>query len=131
MQAEALLAQARAAASAERTSWAPEGAPPDRADCADCADEEAAPSGFDVLDLIEAMSAHFHEHHQEIVGPYGWSWKLFCAKWVRLIAAAEREEAERAKRTQDRELEEMKATQRALMARAGMAEAGAGAGYGG
>lgn len=41
-----------------------------------------------MLDVVEAMSAHFHEHHEAIMR---WSWKLFCVKWVRLIQAMERQ----------------------------------------
>jgi hypothetical protein len=53
-----------------------------------------------MLDLLEGMSAHFHEHHEAILR---WTWKLFCAKWARLIRATatqrlEREESERKQR---------------------------------
>lgn len=31
---------------------------------------------------------HFREHHEAILR---WSWKLFCAKWARLIQAMARQ----------------------------------------
>lgn len=39
----------------------------------------------DLLDLIEAMGSHFHEHQADILA---WSWPMFCAKWRRLVIAA-------------------------------------------
>lgn len=41
-----------------------------------------------MLTIIEAMSYQFKEHHEAIMR---WSWKLFCAKWVRLIQAMDRQ----------------------------------------
>jgi len=39
------------------------------------------------------MCAHFHEHHREIMR---WPWKLFCAKWARMLKQlAEQQEKER------------------------------------
>lgn len=56
---------------------------------------------FDLLDLLEAMSAHFHEHHEAIMR---WSWKLFCAKWVRLIKFAAEEKARKQQREREDEM---------------------------
>lgn len=47
---------------------------------------------MDMLLVVEAMSAHFREHHEAIMR---WSWKLFCAKWIRLIEAADKERKKR------------------------------------
>lgn len=111
------MAQARAAAlAAEAAEDTRDDEPRGTSPFAPAPDEER--SGLDLLDVVEAMSAHFHEHHREILTR--WSWKLFCAKWVRLIAAAEREEAEREERALNGELEQLKraqAEQRAELAR--------------
>jgi hypothetical protein len=45
-------------------------------------EDEEAQDALDILTITEAMGAHFHEHHHDIVR---WSWKLFCAKWARMI----------------------------------------------
>jgi len=52
-----------------------------------------------VLDVVDAMSAHYHEHHQELMA---WPWRLFCAKWARMILYAAKE----AKRRKDKEIEQ-------------------------
>lgn len=68
-------------------------------------DEPDEERGIDLLEIMEAMSAHFHEHHEAIMR---WSWKLFCRKWARLMAwAAEEREKER-QREQDRAFEELR-----------------------
>ncbi len=56
--------------------------------------------GPSMLDVLEGMSAHFHEHHSDIVR---WPWKLFCAKWVRLITASTRDWEERQRDEEARE----------------------------
>ncbi len=45
------------------------------------------------------MSAHYHEHHQELMA---WPWRLFCAEWARMILYAAKE----AKRRKDKEIEQ-------------------------
>lgn len=47
---------------------------------------------FHILALLEAMSERYHEHHAAIMA---WSWRLFCAKWCRLIDYAAGEEVKR------------------------------------
>lgn len=69
------------------------------------ATDEPEDHDIDMLDVMEAMGAHFHEHHADIMR---WSWKLFCRKWVRLIKwAAEEREKER-QREVDRAFEKLR-----------------------
>lgn len=83
----------------------PEGHTSGKDDLVTEATDEPTPSGFDILDVMEAMGTHFHEHHAAIMR---WSWKLFCRKWVRLIKwAAEEREKERIKE-QDRVFAELR-----------------------
>lgn len=65
------------------------------------------------------MGAHFHEHHDVVVR---WPWRLFCAKWCRLLEVADqrrREDEERKHKQQqgdlERELERELGRQRAAM----------------
>lgn len=51
-----------------------------------------------MLDVVDAMSAHYHEHHQELMA---WPWRLYCAKWARMLIAFAKEE----KRKKEREIE--------------------------
>lgn len=51
------------------------------------------------------MSERYHEHHREIMS---WSWKLFCAKWVRLIEWSAKEKQKQDKRREDQAFEELK-----------------------
>lgn len=55
---------------------------------------------FDILDVIEGISAHFHEHHDAIMA---WSWPLFCAKWARMVKQTSKREAERKTKERERE----------------------------
>ena len=61
---------------------------------------------FDILDVMEAMSAHFKEKHEAIMQ---WSWKLFCRKWARLMKWAYEERERKAKQEQDRAFDELQA----------------------
>lgn len=61
---------------------------------------------IDILDVLEAMSAHFKEKHEAIMQ---WSWKLFCRKWARLMKWAYEERQREAKRAQDRAFAELQA----------------------
>lgn len=56
--------------------------------------------GLDILDVLDAMASHYGETTREMLK--FWSWKLFCARWRRLV---EYMEVEREKR-RDREREE-------------------------
>lgn len=49
------------------------------------------------------MGTHFHEHHDDVAR---WSWRLFCAKWARLMVQVARQERDR--RDQEREREGMR-----------------------
>lgn len=60
---------------------------------------------MDLLDVFEAMSYQFKEHHEAIMR---WSWKLFCAKWVRLIAAMDRQRQADEKRRVEEEFERLR-----------------------
>lgn len=56
------------------------------------------PGSLDILDVLDAMASHYGEPMLEML--QRWSWKLFCARWRRLVeySAAEtkrREEQER------------------------------------
>lgn len=51
------------------------------------------------------MSYVFHEHHDAIMR---WSWKLFCAKWVRLIAAFDQQRKTEQKQREDAEFEKLR-----------------------
>lgn len=55
-------------------------------------DPAEAGEGLHLLDVIEAMGAHFHEHQAEVLR---WPFKLFCAKWRRMVVQVARREAER------------------------------------
>lgn len=55
---------------------------------------------FDLLDVIEGISALFHEHHDAIIR---WSWKLFCAKWARMLDTASKRALEQFERDRERE----------------------------
>ena len=60
---------------------------------------------IDILDVLEAMSAHFKEHHEAIIH---WSWKLFCRKWARLMKWAYEEQQRKAQQEQDRAFAELR-----------------------
>lgn len=55
-------------------------------DPAECGD------GFQLLDIIEALSMHFHEHQAAILR---WPFKLFCVKWRRMTVQLAKRDAER------------------------------------
>lgn len=57
---------------------------------------------IDLLDVLEALSTHFHEHHAAIMT---WSWKLFCAKWARMNVQVARQERDKREREREREQE--------------------------
>jgi len=67
-------------------------------DCED--DEEENDTQLNFADVLEAMSAHYHEHFDALLR---WSWKLFCHRWCRLIvhAAKEAERQEQQRREQE------------------------------
>lgn len=58
----------------------------------------AEPQGLDVLDLLDAMAGQFREHRRDILA---WPWKLFCAMWIRLLEAQERERQRKEHREAD------------------------------
>lgn len=95
-----------------------DGEPPEPAESAEPV-EPAREYLFDLLDVMEGMSNHFHEHHADILR---WSWKLFCAKWARMLDQVSKREAERLAKEQERQEEQML---RELMA-ANRAQAGLG-----
>lgn len=61
---------------------------------------------FPGLALLEAMGTHFHEHHEAILR---WSWKLFCAKWCRLLDWAADEEVKRQQKETEQTYAELRA----------------------
>lgn len=67
---------------------------------------------MELLDVMEAMGAHFHEHHDDICA---WSWRLFCAKWARMTVQLAQQERARREREREQEherrLEAMRARQ--------------------
>lgn len=63
-------------------------------------EDEDKSGGLDILDVLDAMASHYGETTLEMLRQ--WSWKLFCARWRRLI---EYMEVEREKR-REREREE-------------------------
>ena len=82
-------------------------------------DPDECGDGFQLLDVIEALSTHFHEHQAAILR---WPFKLFCVKWRRMTVQlakrdAERErdkrraEAEREQQDAERGLRQMHAAQ--------------------
>lgn len=48
--------------------------------------------GMQLLDIVEALSAHFHEHHEAVLR---WPFRLFCAKWRRMMVQVAKRESER------------------------------------
>lgn len=66
-------------------------------DPAECGD------GLQLLDIIEALGAHFHEHQADVLR---WPWKLFCVKWRRMMVQVAKREADRARDKRQRELSE-------------------------
>lgn len=65
--------------------------------------------GLDVLSLLESMAAHWSsETHASLLA---WPWRLFCAKWVRLMEDRWREE--RRERDRDDERARLDAARRA------------------
>lgn len=49
---------------------------------------EPAALHLDILDVLDAMSGHYHEHRRELLR---WPWKLFGAQWGRMLIAAAKE----------------------------------------
>jgi hypothetical protein len=60
---------------------------------------------MEMLDIIDAICSHYGETHNEV--QQRWSWKLFCAKWKRLIDYSLEEEKKRDREKQEREFKEM------------------------
>ena len=74
------------------------------AQSADSGDGEGGEAAtLNILDVCEAIGAHFHEHHDAVVA---WSWRLFCAKWARMTVQVARQERERRDREREREREQ-------------------------
>lgn len=72
----------------------------------DAAGQSVAGSGgavFDLLDVTESLGNHFREHHLEIVR---WPWKLFCAKWARMLEQTARRLVKERREREAREREE-------------------------
>lgn len=67
----------------------------------DADDERRA---LDLLDVVDSLSNHYHEHLDAILA---WSWRLFCARWIRMLESEGRrllrERAEREAREQEQE----------------------------
>ena len=57
--------------------------------------------GLQFLDIVEALSAHFHEHHDAVMR---WPWRLFCAKWRRMMVQVAKREAERERHRTEQEM---------------------------
>lgn len=55
-------------------------------------DPDECGDGFQLLDIIETLSAHFHEHQAAILR---WPFKLFCVKWRRMTVQLAKRDAER------------------------------------
>lgn len=70
---------------------------------------------LDLLDVVDSLSAHYHEHLDAILA---WSWRLFCTRWVRMIEAEGRrllrERAQQEARQEQQELAEQKTLLRQL-----------------
>ncbi|HLZ20729.1 MAG TPA: hypothetical protein VKQ30_01215 [Ktedonobacterales bacterium] len=66
--------------------------------------------------MIEAIGACFHEHHADIVR---WAWKLFCAKWARMLEVAEAERQREQERERERTRQHLDAVRRKAMAESG------------
>lgn len=72
----------------------------------------------DVLDVLEGMGAHLHEHHSDMLA---WPWRLFCAKWARTMVAGVREKERTLREKEQRE----ETQQRMALARAHQRQWGA------
>ncbi len=46
--------------------------------------------------MLDALASHYGETIREILG--GWSWKLFCARWRRVVEYMEAERGRRRER---------------------------------
>jgi len=64
---------------------------------------------LDILDVLEPMATHYHEHHAAIIA---WGWPLFCRKWVRLIAWSAEEHERQADQETKRERAALQAEHR-------------------
>lgn len=62
-------------------------------------DPEECGADTQLLDIVEAISTHFYEHHDAVMR---WPWRLFCVKWRRLMVQVTRRQVEREER--DREM---------------------------
>lgn len=50
---------------------------------------------MDLLQVVENLCAHYQERHSDVMR---WPWKLFCAKWVRVLEAIRQQQRERRER---------------------------------
>lgn len=74
--------------------------------------EPQAERTLDLLDVVDALSSHYHEHLDALLA---WGWRLFCARWARMLdALAVREVRERARREAQEEEQERQALRRQL-----------------
>lgn len=78
-------------------------------------------AALSILDVCEGLGTHFHEHHEAVMR---WPWKLFCAKWRRLMVqttqrAAERERGDLLREHERAERDAEEALQRAHRAQWG------------
>ncbi|HET8905957.1 MAG TPA: hypothetical protein VFN11_03230 [Ktedonobacterales bacterium] len=65
----------------------------------------ADPDGgtLDLLDVVDSLSNHYHEHLDAILA---WSWRLFCARWARMLDAEARRMVRERERSETREQEQ-------------------------
>ena len=56
------------------------------------------------MDILDAMSSHYGDPIDHILAR--WSWKLFCARWRRLIDYTANEREKREKEEREREFKE-------------------------
>jgi len=69
-----------------------------------------------MLDVLDAMASHYGETTREMLTR--WSWKLFCAKWRRLVEYMAVEREKRRDREREEEFARLRAqTQEAHQAR--------------
>jgi hypothetical protein len=55
--------------------------------------DAASADGLSILDLVDAVCSHYHEHLREVLTQ--WSWKLFCRRFARMLRQVRREEDQR------------------------------------
>lgn len=62
----------------------------------DDAADDSAEAGFSFLDVLDAMASHYGETVMELLKR--WPWKLFCARWARLMDYLDAERAKQEER---------------------------------